>query len=294
MVTSLIQPSYQNNFFTPQRGGIPANPNLWKGLIGAWPTSLGVTGINTLYDISGYNNHGTMNSMTIDAWGVGKNGHTLGYDGSNDNVLVVDSPILRPAKVTIAAWVKADASQPDGTSIIVDKYSFANSDGFHLAIESNGFSKIDVWGAGGEVIVTNGTDIRGDGIMHLIVGTYDGNNTTDGTRIYVDGIEEANGIGRGDIQYDVTPFDLTIADNNAAQGRFRWAGEIGDVYLWNRALLPSEIMQLYIDPSALPRIRSLILGKAPVVGGRIMSSLVNAGGLAGYGGIAGKGGGLAG
>ena len=33
---------------------------------------------------------------------------------------------------------------------------------------------------------------------------------------------------------------------------------------------------------------------APVVGGRIMSSLTNHGGLAGYGGIAGQGGGLAG
>ena len=85
MITSLIRPTHSRF----ARGSLSKRPNLWKGLVGCWKPSLGVTGINTLRDVSGFGNHGTMNgSMTIDDWVIGGNPrlpvYAIELDGSND------------------------------------------------------------------------------------------------------------------------------------------------------------------------------------------------------------------
>lgn len=75
-------------------------------------------------------------------------------------------------------------------------------------------------------------------------------------------------------------------------------GRISDFLLWDTILSAGEVAELYRitrrDHTEVFRRRPSFVGKAPAVAGRVMSSLVGAGGLAGGGGIAGSKGGLAG
>ena len=88
MVTSLIRPSYHQNF--ARYAGESKRPNLWRGLVGCWKPSLGVTGITTLRDVSGFANHGTMNgSMTIDDWVISGNPKLPGYALDFDDMMDV-------------------------------------------------------------------------------------------------------------------------------------------------------------------------------------------------------------
>ena len=53
-------PSYKQGF--ARCAAESDKPDLWTGLPGLWMPSLGVTG-DTLRDISGYGNHGTLTNM---------------------------------------------------------------------------------------------------------------------------------------------------------------------------------------------------------------------------------------
>lgn len=89
-----------------------AYPHLWQGLAGAWSPSLGVTG-DTLRDVSGHGNHGTLTGMDpATDWQVSGGGWSLDFDGSNDYI-----PLSTPITSTMvaAAWVYArDLTDPNG------------------------------------------------------------------------------------------------------------------------------------------------------------------------------------
>jgi hypothetical protein len=91
----------------------------------------------------------------------------------------------------------------------------------------------------------------------------------------------------------------TPDEQNWTGNPYTWDGGVGPCFLWNRPLSDAEVRALYNPQTRWDiyqqgtRTISLPAAAAPA-GGRIMSSLVSTGGLAGPGGIAGNGGGLAG
>ncbi len=94
-------PSFENGF--APRDGEAENPNLLRGLVGAWCPSLGVTG-NTLRDISGNNRHGTLTNMDVATdWVVSDGQYALDFDGVDDYVVAGSLPDF-PNDFTLSGW----------------------------------------------------------------------------------------------------------------------------------------------------------------------------------------------
>ena len=104
------RPSYKSGY--AHYSAESANPELWKGLRGAWFPSMGVTGGN-LFDLSGQNNTGTLIDMApASDWVIGGNskspGYVLDFDGSTaSRVEIPDSDALSiTGELSVFAWVK--------------------------------------------------------------------------------------------------------------------------------------------------------------------------------------------
>jgi hypothetical protein len=271
MVSRLIKPSYQQGF--ARSAGESANPGLWKGKVGHWCPSLGVTGINTLYDVSGYGNNGTMNgSMTIDDWVIGRNGYALDFDGLDDYIIILDNDALDfgTGDFTVSVWAKNTGSTGGNQSMVAKNYY----DGEDPAGENRWLFYIKTT-AGGMLTFARDNDYTtlvydgdyiGDNIWHHFVATRVGG---DGY-LYVDGVERAFASGFF-IGYSFSnTYDLNIGSRlNGSENLFK--GNIDEVRIYNRALTPNEIMQLYLDPLADLRLRE----RSMVASSQVVASTVN-------------------
>jgi len=76
-------------------------PQLWKGCVGAWCPSLGVTG-NTLFDHSGFGNHGTLTNGPM--WDVSEGRYANGFDGVNDWI-DLGNLLIGSADFTVTVWI---------------------------------------------------------------------------------------------------------------------------------------------------------------------------------------------
>jgi hypothetical protein len=87
-------------------------PTLWDGRVfSACPSIQGPSGLR-LWDTSGRSNHGTLTAMdTATAWARNAGAYALKFDGSNDRVLVANSPAFAtPKDLTVSFWVNTASS----------------------------------------------------------------------------------------------------------------------------------------------------------------------------------------
>jgi len=184
------------------------------------------------------NNDGTVSGASwVDD---GKLGKALSFDG-NDYVIVSDSSLLEPDRITVEAWVKSSGT-PGNYKYIVSKYlptrpgsysSYglytASSGGlrFYIGLSSYGVLSPDA-----------GTDVW-DGNWHHVAGTYDGS----AVKLYVDG-EPVAGAGSttSDIFYEGTG-NLFIGAYTTTS--YCFSGTIDEVRIWDGALTADEIFYSY-------------------------------------------------
>jgi len=246
-------PSYAQGFAA--RDGPPANPNLRKGLVGEWHPYLGPTGL-MLFDQNGWHNDGTLVGPT---WVASPMGWALKFDGTNDCVLLGNRDSLKPAKLTVAAWVWLDSTHGDDWPKIIDweddtkGYQFFYS---QTAAPNDGYAFSVGTGAGVTVVYSH---ITTKDRWYFVLGTYDG----DKPRIYVNGL--CMGVGdAGAISYAGLS-DLRIGTRGADARH--WKGPIASVAIWSRVLAPSEIQDLYAKPHALTRLERRVFVAAVAAGG---------------------------
>ena len=211
--------------------GVLLNPHhpLSRGLVGCWLFNEG--GGNTVFDLSGYGNHGTLGSGTAEycpTWTIGKLGSVLSFDGDND--FIVYTNCQNAAAGTLEAWVSID---------VVSKTGFLVDDG-------GGYLILGIYG--GELFF-QAYDTRSDRvyggipsteILYHVVGTY---KTGERRKIYVDGILKQTSL------YDFT--ELGSTSNALKSGKWSDTYFNGTIYLcrlWKRRLSSEEVLQLYTDP----------------------------------------------
>ncbi|MFH1376409.1 MAG: UbiA family prenyltransferase [Candidatus Woesearchaeota archaeon] len=189
-----------------------------------------------LVDLSGYNNSGSSTAGYSMRWNSsGKYGGAGRFSTgiADDGIQVNDSGSLKPANITIAAWVYRYDWHIYGS--VVSKMSNGNwEDGYMLgSIETN--NDIAFWVTNYTNIAT--TTIADDNKWIYLTGVYNGTTVMlyiDGilvdSSVYTDGITHSNGI-------------LQISQHNIFVTG--WNGLIDEVRIWNKSLSPDEIQFMY-------------------------------------------------
>lgn len=219
--------------------------------------------ITVYYSTTSYYTHGFINpgdsSGTNDSAGscgsgdntqmwnngtTGRRNASLDFDGSNDYVLVNDSPALRGfSAFSVSAWVKADSK--GNFERVLDKRSNSSTNTdreYTLFFTDDTDQKIQfsVWGESG-----TGRDAISDTAFPLgewkhVVGTYDGSFV----RLYIDGILQSFSQNQtGNVNNAIN--NLIIGDSGLLSENYNFDGQIDEVKIWNYALTEHQIKTDY-------------------------------------------------
>jgi hypothetical protein len=224
--------------------------SLAQGLVGYWPFC------GNALDESGNNNHGTVNGATLTTDRFGNAGSAYGFDGEQNFIRVENSSSISiQGSVSISAWVLLPNSnligEPQG---IVTKWYYSGFDvcngqkfdSYTLVTydaDSSGVTNFtgstNANSISGNQVV--GTDIQNDSIWKHLVYTHD---SSSGGYLYVNGVQIASQSTTGDICPSTNPLLFGADNNNGNIYRFL-KGQLDDIAIWNRALTPQEIQQVY-------------------------------------------------
>jgi len=212
---------------------------LSNGLVGYWKMDESAGG--TAVDSSGNGNSGTYTNGATNT--TGKFGNGGSFDGSNDYVDVGTSTSLNiQSKITIAAWVKANSGYQNTFRTIVNKANgtAGNQRQYELRTEaSTGYPALYLNCTDGTYKAVIGTSILTAGSWYHVVGSFDGATE----KLYINGTLVASTITTCDIR--TTSGNLNIGSFPTNSGYYNWPGSIDEGRIYNRALSPAEVAQLY-------------------------------------------------
>ena len=217
-----------------------AYPELWEGVVGAWCPSLGPTG-DRLHNLSRYNNWGTLTNMDpATDWVVSGGQYALDFDGVNDYVRV---PANMPQWRAVSAWVSLNTT--GATQCVAESYAAGTlNKGLLFYANASGKAAFDGRDSGGTYRSSgaSATTVVGVGWVHLF-GQF-----SDRLEIWVNGVRESQ------TATALSGFSTTIDFNlggldSVGEGvpTTAWtSGLTDDVVIYNRALTPNKIWQLYL------------------------------------------------
>ncbi len=216
------------------KAGAQDSSFLTNGLLAYYPLA------GNANDASGNGNNGTVNGATLTQDRFGRFGMAYEFNGSNSYISAnVPNLPTGAAPRTASLWAKAQFP-PTGDTLFWSGTA-QNRQAFGLIINSSPLTwQGQSWGGGDDV--NSGVPV--DANWHHVVATYDGSKLS----IFIDG--NATGALSIGIYTPLSPvligaaFDSSIAGTTSANSGF-FKGSIGDVRIFNRALSPQEIAQLY-------------------------------------------------
>ena len=240
----LLKPSYATGY--AKNASQSAHPNLWDGLVGAWMPSLGVTG-DTLRDVSGNGNHGTLTNMDASSdWVATSKGLALDFDGVNDYVNTNSPVVSLDNDFTFLVAVRTPSSLSDNSTFrgliqkgdISSKWASmsynANGNRFVVGID-DGSIKSEFFGSiplsPRKFYSVAGVFRRGKTLELYVNAELDG-STSDNS-------------GSCDISENVF-----IGSRKFGSAQYFMRDLFLSASVYNRALSPSEIKQLYVDSLA--------------------------------------------
>jgi len=200
------------------------------GLVGWWP--LNEDSGNTAYDLSGNGNHGTLNGGVTQGV-AGKGGLTsFSFDG-NDDYISTDMTSL-PESFSLSLWVKVDSEADDATHFL----SVFNSTSQDVSIRWQKVS--DEW----SFAVDRGKNLKSDaGALdewHHLVFVADASS---GQQIWEDGSLVASTSTSWTGNHE--PGGNVQIGRKAGYSDDWMHGNVCNVHLFDRALTPEEIQELY-------------------------------------------------
>ena len=227
------------------------------GLKAAWFFLEGSGG--QVFDLSGNGNVGTITGDV--SWVPGKFGSSLNFPGSSDYVTIPDNPSLPSDHFTYIAWINHRGSHGDTDGgIWYDRFNvdgenaicISNEDGIKLFFKIAGTSRSTEVAAG---------DVT-QGVWHQVAVTHDGISQ----KVYLDGVF-VGGMSFVGALGDSTNTRFIGVGFGTSQRDFN--GSIDHSLLYNRALSPSEVAEIYADFTVMMQKDDIALmaAEAPAPGG---------------------------
>ena len=166
------------------------------------------------------------------------NGGSLTLE-SGQAAAIADAPDLRPSQFTIEAWIKP---QP-GAWVVVGKQfgsNFANSFQIELWDALSGGLTFLISDPGGSCWYALSAVVPPFGVWSHVAGTWDGQTML----LYLNGVVIASAPYQGEIGYDGNPIIIGADDDgHGVPGCCYFVGEIDEVRLSDRALMPGEFIR---------------------------------------------------
>ncbi len=225
--------------------GLGTQSALSDGLVGYWKLDdpFGLTrdcSTAPFIDSSGNGNNGKSCPSTTGPYGgtVGKIGGAVTFDGSDDYIAVPSSTSLNLAtNMTVSAWVKS-SDTTNSSRLIISKWNGGGAKNYwfgRLFDRTIGF-QVD---GGGQNVFTPDTTVV-DGNWHLVTGVADSKSKK--LYLYIDGKLANSAAYTGTSVTGST--QVEIGRNNESVNDL-WNGTIDEARIYNRALSPTEVTQLY-------------------------------------------------
>lgn len=205
-------------------------------LVGHWP--IDETANLTLFDISGSGNHAEMDPRIALVHG-GRPGLALRSNG-NTNAVALPMHSMNPSAGTLALWSRRVGTGEHRRQSIVSKTPLTNASS-RLTITIAQTSGFITFGLGDQTSISSGIALT-ETWQHLAITWADGNYT-----IYSNGETVTEGT-YSELSHDGGPMLL----GNQPIGNQRFAGDIDDLRLFNKALSADEIAELFVEVSTPP------------------------------------------
>ncbi len=171
----------------------------------------------------------------------GKVGGAFSFDGTVDVRVPDDSAALKPAQITVEAWVFPTVlTFPDVQTIIACGSSRSNAHAWFMGVGTNGFPQCGADSGGAGLFLVAPSAIPLNQWTHFAI-SFDGTTM----RLYVNGAQAAWQGGRGALVYD-SAVPITIGSDwarGASTSRFN--GRVDEVAIYNRALAADEVWGIY-------------------------------------------------
>lgn len=228
---------------------------LRQGLVGAWCPSLpNGGGGNTLPDVSGYNNHGTLTNMGPEDWVSSQYGRALEFDGTND--YVTSTAYYDAGSLSFSFWAYFSGTPANYPMVLQwRRPSQANAtQSMQVLFRPTG----DVFGGstpdsasgnrisfainGATTATTHPFFAMTANTWQHWAGTYDGSNL----RLFNSGVLRMT--VAGSFANTAGAWNVDIANNRVSPSDGYLNGQLDDVRLYSRALTEPEIKLLASRP----------------------------------------------
>ncbi len=189
---------------------------------------------------------------------TGRFGAALRLAGTGDGFVVPGNEALKPAAITVAAWVRRGTTPGTFASVALGGDNECGGGTFSLNTGSGGGMQFEVirTGTAGSFVTPAATQNQvWNGLWHAVAGTYDGSKA----RLYVDGALIGAVDAAGTLDYTRYPSGALFvghANISACNGfdPLQYTGDLDEIQLYDRALNGTEIATLHAPGATTPPV----------------------------------------
>lgn len=236
-MSRIVTPSWKQGF--ARNAAESAYPNCWKGLVGAWVPALGPTGA-TLYDVSGYGNHGTLTNMDPATDWV-----TNWLDLAGDDDYIAIPKLVSDMLSNIDVYTVGMRVRFDDVNTLRVIWAENDQNGFG---DDNSVFEFNLGRANGKLGFIPSSEAENEIVADVVINRWYhvvGVKTPALAELFIDGVSVGT-----KVTPDASTAGLSHNIGRPHQDLRYFDGQIREVYVYDRALSFNEIAKRYANPNA--------------------------------------------